>query len=197
MLNSQKGAVLSSSPVLLEMAGVAYLDLCILYIHFLECQEHKRNKCCININMFLLNPAQAAKEHSAGAGSVLTHRLVNLGAQVQSQRLRSTVHCPVAAPLQRWPCSSGAPRPSPGWGACIWQLCVTWQCPSVSRSTAGQHHQRDQHLSITVPWSHCLAQLETCQKARTGRGFSAIWIRVFKSSVDGAHPLTSKQLLKE
>ena len=105
MLNSQKRAILSSSRVLFEMAELAYLDLCILYIHFFECQEHKRNKCCININIsiLLLEPAQAAKEHRASAGSVLTHQLVNSGAHVQSQsqRLRCAMHCSLADPLQR------------------------------------------------------------------------------------------------
>lgn len=83
MLNSQKRAVLSSSPVLFEMAGLAYLDLCTLYIHFFECQKHKRNTCCININtnILVLEPAQAAKEHGASAGSILTHCFVNSGSK--------------------------------------------------------------------------------------------------------------------
>lgn len=128
MLNSQERAVLSSSPVLFEAAGLAYLDLCILYIHFFESQEHKRNTCCININtnILLLEPAQAAKEHSASAGSILTHHFVNSESRLQnqSQRLRCAVHCSLADPLQKWPCSSSAPAHPQGGGhtsnSCVW-----------------------------------------------------------------------------
>lgn len=201
MLNSQKRAILSSSPVLFEMAGLAYLDLCILYIHFFECQEHERNKCCININVniLLLEPAQAAKEHGATAESTLTRWLVNSGTQVQSQsqRLHCTIHCSLADPLQRSPCSTSAPSPSPGWGAHIQQLCVTWPRPSVSTSAAGQHCSSITSTSPSLPYDPTTSlSWRVVKKPGKVRGFTTVLITIFKSSVNGVPSLSSKQLLK-
>lgn len=130
---------------------------CLLFLSPLKCQEwptltsvyytftfwtsHKRSNCHININVVLLEPAQAAKEHSVSVGSILTHHLVNPRAwfQSQSQRLCCAGHCSLADSLQTWPCSSSAPSQSPGW-AHIQQLPVTRPSPSASRSAAGQHH---------------------------------------------------------
>lgn len=183
-LNSQNRAILSSSPVLFEMAGLAYLDLCILYIHFFECQEHRRNKCCININIniLLLEPARAAKEHGASAGSILTHRLVNSGARVQtqSQKLCCTVHRSLADPRQRWPRSSSALSPSLGWRAHVRQHRATWPSLSVSSSAAGLHHNSITSTSLSLPYDPATSlSWRAVRKPGEVRGFATLLIRVF------------------
>lgn len=155
MLNSQKRAVLSSSPVLFEMAGLAYLDLCILYIHFFECQEHKRNTCCININtnILILEPAQAAKEHSASAGSILTHCFVNSGSKPKPKPalcrlLFSGWFPPEVTLLQQ--CPKPIPRVGDTHPTAVCDL-ADW---AESWSAAEQHHS-----SISASPPHGMATL--------------------------------------
>lgn len=201
MLNSQKKkiAILSPLPLPFEMSGVAYLDLFILYIHFW--MSHRRNHChiSININIILLETAQAAKKHNVSEGSILTHQLVNSRAQLQSQsqRLHCTGHCSLADSLQTWPFSSSAPSPYPGW-AQIQQLPVTRPSPSVSRSAAGQHHDSTPSTSPSLLYDPAASlHWRVVKKPEKARGFSVLLIRVYKSSVNRVHPLPSKQCLKE
>lgn len=161
---------------------------------------HKRNNCLtyININTVLLEPAQAAKEHSVSVGSTLTHQLVNSRAQLQSQsqRPRCAGQCSLADSLQTWPCSSSAQvLPSPAW-AHIQQLPVTRPSPSVCRSAAEKHCDSPTSTSLLCDPAASLIW-RVVNKPEKARGFSVLLIRVYKSSVNGVHPLPSKQCLKE
>lgn len=171
MLNSQKKDILSSSPLLFEMAGLAYLDLCILCIHFFECQKHKRNKCCININIniLLLKPAHAAKAHGASARSI--YQPTSL--LIWELRFKSKVYTALCIAFWLIPPEmtlfQQCPEPIPGVGGTHAIAAYDLEkpiCVQVGSWAAWQ--QCDQHLSNSALWSCHLAQLEGCQKAREG-----------------------------
>lgn len=151
----------------------------------------------ININIVLLEPAQAAKEYSVGVGRILTHQLVNSRAwlQSQSQRLCCAGHCSLADSLQSWPCSSSALSPSPEWTHI---LPVTCPSLSVSRSAAGQPRDSTPSVSPSLLYDPAASlHWRVVKKPEKARGFSVLLITVYKSSVNGVHPLPSKQCLNE
>lgn len=98
---------------------------CVYYtLTFFECQEHKRNKCCININILLREPAQAANERGAGAGRYQHAVLLTQGSGTKPKPKAVLYHASCSSWSPRDSAAPAVPWARPRWHSSSWRVVL-------------------------------------------------------------------------